>query len=86
MRLLAFTLLGLAAFDWPIPPLDRVGTAVLGLAVWALVNPIGRSRVRGPAMMNLPPKRVAVPDPVEERVVDLADRLAGYEARTEASS
>lgn len=69
MRVLAFALFSLAAFDWPLPFLDRVGTAALGLAFLALALPAGGG-LRRPARMTIPPKRVQVRD-------DLADELDG---------
>lgn len=78
MRALAFTLLIVAAFDWPLPWLDRAGTAALGFAFLALaVSPGGLGRFR-PARMNLPPKRTEVRDEPADDVLSLAERLAGY--------
>ena len=78
-RLIAFTLLAFAAFEWSLPFLDRAGLAALGFAFLALAVSPGGFRVARPARMNLPPKRVELPEPEGDEVSDLLARIAAYE-------
>lgn len=78
MRPTAFALLVSAAFAWQVPFVDRPGAALLGLAAWALANPLGRSRVRKPAAMTMPPQRVRLPEPPDEPIAGFAERLRPY--------
>lgn len=79
MRFLAFTLFATAAFDWPLPWLDRAGTAALGLAFLTLaVVPDGLLRAR-PARMNLPPKRAPLPDSsLTEAADDMLEQILAH--------
>lgn len=63
MRGLAGIVLALAAFDGPVPFLDRTGAALVGLALWAIADPLGGPRFKRPAKMSLPPKRVELGEP-----------------------
>ncbi len=78
MRFLAFSLFATAAFDWPLPWLDRAGTSALGFAFLALaLAPGGLSRSR-PARMTFPPKRVELLDQDGDVIGDVLDRLAPF--------
>ena len=79
MRFLTFTLFTLAALDWSLPFLDRAGTALLGLAFLALALPATSGLLRRPARMNLPPKRVEVPDDAVDEALSVAQRIASYD-------
>lgn len=61
-RVLAFTLLALAAFDWPAPWLDRLGTAALGLAFLSLSVGATSGSLRRALPFGVPTKTVAVAD------------------------
>ena len=78
-RLIAFTLLAFAAFEWSLPFLDRAGLAALGFAFLALAVSPGGFRVARPARMNLPPKRVEVPDDAVDEALSVAQRIGAYD-------
>ncbi len=81
MRFLTFSLFATAAFDWPLPWLDRAGTAALGFAFLALaLAPGGLLRPR-PARMNLPPKRGTLPAEDGDVIGDVLERVALYLAQ-----
>lgn len=83
MRSLAFGFLLTAAFDWPLPWLDRAGTALVGVAFLGLaVMPGGWLRARR-ARMSLPPKQVTLPDATDAQVSDLVASLLPYSASEE---
>jgi len=68
-RLVAFALLACAAFAWPLPWLDRAGTAALGLAFLALALPL-RPRERAEQRSEtVPPATVDVRDDPAERII-----------------
>jgi hypothetical protein len=79
MRFLSFTLLTTAAFDWPLPWLDRAGTALLGLAFLALAVSLGGFRVARPARMALPPKAATLLDEEDTLISDVLARIGAYE-------
>jgi len=78
-RPLAFGLLAVAAFDWPMPWLDRGGTALLGAACVVLL--VGRVRRASPALPFLSPTRDLNIAPITTSTVpdDLAERIAAYD-------
>ena len=76
MRLLAFTFLVCAAFDWPLPWLDRAGTAALGFAFLALASSPGASRLLRPARMNLSTAQTFGMDNTTNDVSDLVERIS----------
>ena len=82
-RLAGFTLLAVAAFDWPLPWLDRAGVVLLGLSFLALALSPGGSLLARPARMTLPPKRVELPEPDGDEVGDLFERIAAYDLADE---
>ncbi len=73
MRSLAAICFGLAAFGVAIPYTDRAGTALLGLAFFALAGGSVVRRRLTPARMNLPPREPR-PEPDDEHLTD--DALA----------
>ena len=79
MRFLAFTLLAFAAFDWPLPWLDRLGAAALGLGFLALTVGAARTEARRSLPFAFPTKTVAVSDEAVESAASLAQRIAAYE-------
>lgn len=76
-RLAAFSLLTCAAFAWPMPFLDRPGTAALGLAFAALT--LGRATVAA-RPGNATPRRPAIFEPrkIEPVPASLEKTLAAY--------
>jgi len=78
MRFFAFTLITLAAFDWPLPWLDRAGTALFGFALLSLT--VGRLYPsRRPTLpFSVPTTRTVVADEAARGDGDLAARLAPY--------
>jgi len=78
VRLVAFSLFATAAFDWPLPWLDRAGAAALGFAFLALALAPGGFPLTRRAQMNLPPKRGTLPDEDEDAIEDVLDRLRVY--------
>jgi hypothetical protein len=78
VRLLSFALLLTAAFDWPVPWLDRLGVAAAGLACLALAIAPATPRIRRARRFAVPPKRVALSDELDEQASVLAERLAPY--------
>ncbi len=78
MRLLTFSLFATAAFDWPLPWLDRAGTAALGFAFLALaLAPGGLLRPR-PARTNLPSEGEQLGESDDEDVGELLARVRPY--------
>ena len=71
-------LLVLAALDVSGPLLDRTGMVLLGLALWAVADPLGGPRVRRPARMSLPPKRAELEPDGDEPIAGLADRIGAF--------
>lgn len=78
-RFLSFTLLALAAFDWPAPWLDRLGTAALGLAFLSLAVGAARSPSRRSLPFGIPTTTDAVADEAIESAASLAQRIAAYD-------
>jgi hypothetical protein len=78
VRLLAFSLLLTAAFDWPMPWLDRLGVAAAGLACLALAIAPAAPRLRRARPFPIPAKRVAVADAPTEASSSVPDRIAPY--------
>jgi len=79
VRFLAFPLFAFAAFDWPLPWLDRLGTAALGLAFLALAVGSQTSSLRRALPFDLSPKTVAVADDPMDEALSMAQRIAAYD-------
>ena len=77
-RPLAFTLLTFAAFDWPMPWLDRVGTAALGFAFLALAVSPGGFPLARRARMTFPPKTVQLGDEPDDLLADVLVRIEPF--------
>lgn len=78
-RFLAFALLVAAAFDWPLPWLDRPGTAALGLGFLALGVGAASTGVRRALPFRVSPKMVDVADAPADELSSLVERIAAYE-------
>lgn len=65
MRSAAFLLLTFAAFDWPVPWLDRVGAALLGGGFLALGAGVA-TFTRRARSLPVPAKRVQLPNSGDE--------------------
>jgi hypothetical protein len=80
VRTLAFLTLGLAAFAWVPPYIDRAGLAALGLGFIALALPSRPPRFRRASRIPVPPVTVPTYAPEEEYVDDLLERVNEYAA------
>ena len=80
MRFLSFSLLAFAAFDWPLPWLDRLGAAALGVAFLALAVGAAFSPSRRSLPFAIPTKTAAVADGPTSRELLEALQAAGYKA------
>ena len=79
MRFLSFALFTTAAFDWPLPWLDRAGAAALGVGFLALTVGAASQTSRRSLPFGFPTKTVAVSDEAIESAASLAQRIAAYE-------
>jgi len=78
-RPVAFALLAFAAFDWPVPWLDRAGAALLGFAFLALSVGASSGGLRRALPFGVPPTTVAVADEAVEEALSVAQRIAAYD-------
>lgn len=82
MRLLAFILLTWAAFDWPMPLVDRAGLAAAGVACLALALP---ARSEWGDLARFRRRRDAAPEPAEDMPPELTNVLERISAYTQPS-